>query len=155
MQNNQHLLAFSITAYYRRLEFWISIRIVSLKGQIKIQMKVLSRNFDWLIFKLKSLKEKHLDVQLCSMTSINLGKMCIYFPKLLSLLKCHENVVSFSKTTQNKVSLFPWKCPFCYALFNNCLYFLNKLLEHSAPFNNTSFGETLDSGHIWDSTFTN
>ena len=63
------------------------------------------------------------------MTSINLGKMCIHFPELLLFLKCHENVVFFSKTTQNKVPLFPQKCPFCYVLFSDCPYFLNKILD--------------------------
>ena len=61
------------------------------------------------------------------MTSINLGKMCIHF--LLLLLRCHENVVSFFKTTQNKLPLFPSKCPFCYALFSDCPYFLNQILD--------------------------
>ena len=62
------------------------------------------------------------------MTVINLGRMCIHFPELLFLLKCHENVF-FSKTTQNKVPLFPWKCSFCYVLFGDCPYFLNKILN--------------------------
>ena len=63
------------------------------------------------------------------MTSINLEKMCIHFPELFLLLKCHENVVFFSKTAQNKVPLFPRKCPFCYVLFSDCPYFLNKILD--------------------------
>ena len=63
------------------------------------------------------------------MTNINLGKMCIHFPELLLLLKCHENVVFFSKTAQNKVPLFPRKCPFCYVLFSDCPYFLNNVLD--------------------------
>ena len=62
------------------------------------------------------------------MTSINLGK-CIHFPEVLLLLRSHENVVFFSKTTQNKVSLFPRRCPFCYVLFSDCPYFLNKILD--------------------------
>ena len=80
--------------------------------------------------------------------------MCIHFPEPL-LLKCHENVVFFSKTTQNKVSLFPLKRPFCYVLFSDCPYFLNKILEHSALLHNTLFAETLDSGYIWHSAFIN
>ena len=63
------------------------------------------------------------------MRSINLGKMCIYFPELLLLLKCHENVVFFSKNIQNKLPLFFFFCPFCYVLFSDCPYFLNKMLS--------------------------
>ena len=56
--------------------------------------------------------------------------MCIHFPKLL-LLKCNENVVFFSKTTQNKVKgpFFPENYPFCYVMFDGCPYFLNKTLD--------------------------
>ena len=53
--------------------------------------------------------------------------MCIHF--LLLLLRCHENVVSFFKTTQNKRPLFPSKCPVYYALFSDCPYFLNQILD--------------------------
>ena len=62
------------------------------------------------------------------MTSINLGK-CIHFPEVLLLLRSHENVVFFSKTTQNKVLLFPRKYPFCYVLFSDCPYFQNNILD--------------------------
>ena len=41
-------MAFSITAYYYRLEFWVSVRIVYFKNQIKIQIKVWSRKFEML-----------------------------------------------------------------------------------------------------------
>ena len=46
-------------------------------------------------------------------------------------LKCNENVVSFSKATQNKVKgLFLFeKCSFCYVMFGDCRYFLNKILD--------------------------
>ena len=53
MQNNKHLLAFSINAYYNRLKFWIWMRIEYLKYQIEIQMKIWSRNLDQLNFRLR------------------------------------------------------------------------------------------------------
>ena len=64
------------------------------------------------------------------MTSIDLGKMYIYLP-ILVLFKCNENVVLFSKTTQNKVKglIFLEKYPFCYVMFGVCPYFLNKALD--------------------------
>ena len=62
-----------ITACYWILEFRIRNRMVYLKLQIQIHMKIWTRNLDKLIFKLKC-QEKHLDLQfyqqLCSMTSI-------------------------------------------------------------------------------------
>ena len=55
------------------------------------------------------------------MTTINLGKMCIHFPEL-PLLKCNENFVFISKTTQNKVKgLFLLeKRPIVFVLFCRC-----------------------------------
>ena len=52
------------------------------------------------------------------MRMIITGKMCVHFPELL-LLKCNENVVFISKTTQNKVKgiFFLEKCPFCFVMF--------------------------------------
>ena len=62
-----------ITACYWRLEFRIRNKMVYLKLQIQIHMKIWARNLDQLILKLKC-QEKHLDLQfyqqLCSMTSI-------------------------------------------------------------------------------------
>ena len=64
-------------------------------------------------------KDLHLQVyqQLCSMTSIYLGKMCVHFSKLL-FLKRNENAIFFFKITLNKVKglFFSWKVLFllCY-----------------------------------------
>ena len=62
-----------ITVCYWRLEFRIRNKMVYLKLQIQIHMKIWARNLDQLILKLKC-QEKHLDLQfyqqLCSMTSI-------------------------------------------------------------------------------------
>ena len=88
------------------------------------------------------------------MTSIKLGKMCIHCLELL-LLKCDENVVFFSKATQNKVrGLFCLeKCPFYYVMFSGCLYFLNKTLDQVYSIKLRSCNPTNRKNYIYNTQF--
>ena len=78
-------------------------------------MKIWNRNLDQLILKRLNLQTYQ---QLCSMTSICLGKICVHFPDLLHL-KSNETAIFFFKINQNNVKspFFLKSAPFCYVMF--------------------------------------